>query len=608
MTDHAPTYEHLDGAQQDAVLEGGNTVVLAGPGSGKTATLVLKVVHLLESVVTPPQGVACITYNNDAVAEFRTRLSKYGVHASRQLFLGTVHGFCLNCIIRPFGPLLASEFAKGVMVAGDEVANALLEEVAREYIPDVYFPFYPATITKLRRAIACDEDVSGFDDRDLLVVPAYEAKLTAQGLVDFEAMVLRALQMVESHAWVRDLLAARFPWLVVDEYQDLGGPLHRIVTTLVDRAGVKVFAVGDPDQTVYDFTGANPMYLRSLTRRSDFKPIRLRFNYRSGGDLILASEAALAPDEPRGYRPRPGRKDRGRIEFRQAADDLEDHAVKAVAAVHECLTAGTPAHEIAIFYRAKDELLADLKVTLETAKIPFAAERETTYPRSPVCRWLQHAAGWAISREESDVTFSDLSRPYLALLEEAGRVDRGEEHLASISKLHEVLTASRADVPLGEWLRHLDSNLEISTLIEEARDRSRDDLESWRFLVETAAEGNMREHTLRDFADEGRMKGKVVLTTLHSSKGRQFDAVILPGLVEGLLPPWRWNPSTRQMEEPSPKVLAEIRRLFYVGFTRARHVAYLIYSNGYTNSKGYFNRWGKSRFVREIVTRLKRQK
>lgn len=134
-----------------------------------------------------------------------------------------------------------------------------------------------------------------------MVAESFEDGLLKEGLIDFEGMVTTALELITRHAWIRDLLAARFPWLLVDEYQDLGGPLHQIVTTLANGGAIKVFAVGDPDQTIYDFTGANPKYLEALTGRRDFEQIRLKFNYRSGQRLIDASQAALAPAKPRGY-------------------------------------------------------------------------------------------------------------------------------------------------------------------------------------------------------------------------------------------------------------------------------------------------------------------
>ncbi|MEY2565031.1 MAG: ATP-dependent helicase UvrD/PcrA [Verrucomicrobiota bacterium] len=95
-----------------------------------------------------------------------------------------------------------------------------------------------------------------------------------------------------------------------------------------------------------------------------------------------------------------------------------------------------------------------------------------------------------------------------------------------------------------------------------------------------------------------------VATRTHSSKGRQFDVVIIPGLVEGIMPPLRWSPTERRYVEPNEKLLAQIRRLFYVGFTRARYCVHLIYSAGYRNNKGYPVSLGASRFAKEINARL----
>ena len=131
-------------------------------------------------------------------------------------------------------------------------------------------------------------------------IEAYEAELRRKGLIDFDDMPLLAFKMIKDHGWIRDALRARFPILFVDEYQDLGHALHELVLLLCFQSGIRLFAVGDADQSIYGFIGANPELLRDLTARSDVTTLRLRFNYRSGAKIIRASLGALG--EERDYR------------------------------------------------------------------------------------------------------------------------------------------------------------------------------------------------------------------------------------------------------------------------------------------------------------------
>jgi DNA helicase-2/ATP-dependent DNA helicase PcrA len=575
---------------------------MAGPGSGKTATLVVKLVHLKAEVVSPPAGIACITFNNDAVREIKNRLIEFGVYSGRSLFVGTVHSFCLNCIVRPYAALVDSRYRNGLNVAAAEEANQLLDIAIARNLPDTKPEFYRATMTRYRRARFCNEDVSGFDDRNEKVLSDYEQGLNEYNFIDFEGMVGLALQFIRGHSWIRGLLAARFPWLAVDEYQDLGGPLHAIVTALID-AGINVFAVGDPDQTIYDFTGAHPKYLQSLSERSDFTSVRLKFNYRSGRRLIAAGQAALAPEEPRGYEADPTRTDQGEVYFVEAEEHLADNAAKAIGSVRAALTAGTAPEEIAIFYRQRTQLLDELTSELESGGIDYFPERASEYPSSPCIRWLHDAAAYVVSdAPRRSVTFRDLYYYYRSLAEAAGELDQNADSLGLRTKFYEFLTCQlESGQLLSDWLRLTNAELRVFDLIAKCIDRQDDKeaLESLRKACET--DGSLEQATLTDFATDGRIVGKILLTTLHSCKGRQFDVVILPGLIECIIPPWRW--SRGQYHQPSERVLSEARRLFYVGFTRARSTVYLIYSNGYVH-KGHPVHLGRSRFVDEIAERI----
>ncbi|MEA2497372.1 MAG: ATP-dependent helicase UvrD/PcrA, partial [Thermoleophilaceae bacterium] len=284
----------LDPQQQLAATVAGNVVVRAGPGSGKTRTLVARAGYLLEAEVSRFRGVACITYTNAAADEVRHRLRRLGVITEQRLTCSTLHAFCLNNVLRAFAPLTGAWLPAAGQVLDEAGAVDLLQRCFDDLgIGDLQARYRLATATKIRRAIACHETTDSFDPREIQAARRYELRLEAAQAVDFEAMVIRALRVVRSHEGVRDLLRARYPHLIVDEYQDLGGVLHQLVLALRDQADITVSAVGDADQSVFGFTGADPRYIDELASRPDFASVELQVNYRSGQAIIQASEAAL---------------------------------------------------------------------------------------------------------------------------------------------------------------------------------------------------------------------------------------------------------------------------------------------------------------------------
>lgn len=423
-----------------------------------------------------------------------------------------------------------------------------------------------------------------------------------EGLIDFEGMVTTALELIKAHPWIRDMLIARFPWLLVDEYQDLGGPLHQIVTTLANDAAIKVFAVGDPDQTIYDFTGANPKYLEALAARDDFEETRLKFNYRSGQRLIDASQAALAPARPRGYVAHDSQKNPGEIHFQSSSGMNADFAAKTIGSVRLAIKAGEPLDEIAILYRAASPMVSTIRDELLREEIPFIWERDEAFPGGPLVRWLQQAAAWSVASPDDRPSFNQLVREYLAWT----GVQAADNPVAALDirgRLYGFLEEPvPADCLLKDWLPLIDQATDLGKILRDRQEASQDRVDFER-LQEAVTTGSHQETHLLAFAGRGRVKGKVVLTTLHSSKGRQFGAVVIPGCVEGILPPWTWNRRFRRWDAPTPYVLSEGRRLFYVGVTRAKHAVHLVHADQFEGRFGPV-RLGSSRFIEEINSRL----
>jgi DNA helicase II / ATP-dependent DNA helicase PcrA len=343
----AKEVRQLNAKQRAAVLHPASTAVRAGPGSGKTRTLVTKIGYLLSSQIPLHQGVAAITYTNQAAQEVGRRLSRLGIEPGRRLSTSTVHSWCLNSILRPYAALSGVPLAEPLTICSDSHAVDLTDECLSRAGADYWKAESEIPgLTSIRRALSAGEGTSGYEPNKVVAACLYDDRLVDLGLIDYEAMVSRALRVVEGNAAANDLIAARYPWLVVDEYQDLGPVLHRLVTVLHDSADVNVFCVGDPDQTVMGFTGADPRYLNELAGRDDFLPVDLEFNYRCGSAIISAASTVLG--ETREHQADPYRDDAGVVEPIAVRGGLDGHAAVVVEKIRASLAVGIPGHEIAI--------------------------------------------------------------------------------------------------------------------------------------------------------------------------------------------------------------------------------------------------------------------
>lgn len=277
----------------------GHCVVLAGPGSGKTKTLTTKLARMLAEDVQEPRGIACITYNNECARELEDRLAALGVEAGGRVFIGTVHSFSLTQIVLPYAKVAGMGLPVGFGVATRAERQAALADVLAAAIEEpVNLQDWDSRLSNYRRTYLNRETAEWRDaDPELAgLVEAFEAELRRRGLIDFDDMPLLAVRALRAHPWLQRALLAKYPVLVVDEYQDLGTALHRMVMGLCFSTGMRLLAVGDVDQSIYGFTGARPDLLRRLSEREDVETVRLRLNYRSGNRIVAASRVALGED------------------------------------------------------------------------------------------------------------------------------------------------------------------------------------------------------------------------------------------------------------------------------------------------------------------------
>jgi len=236
----------------------GNCVVLAGPGSGKTNTLTVKLARVLAEDVRAPRGVACITYSQECARELSRRFEVLGLRDAPNLFVGTIHGFCLRHLLMPYARLAGFDLPDPLGVATTRQTSEAFGVAGERVLGHGRLPYKAHDVGRHRR-VHLDRDGPGWrSDPDLArLAEVYEGELRRRGLIDFDDLVLLGHALVAGNDWILSTVKARFPVLAVDEYQDLGVPLHRIVMRLAFDGGIRLFAVGDPDQSVYGFAGAN---------------------------------------------------------------------------------------------------------------------------------------------------------------------------------------------------------------------------------------------------------------------------------------------------------------------------------------------------------------
>ena len=549
----------------------GHCVLLAGPGSGKTKTLTIKMARILAEDVQEPRGVACITYNNECARELAVRLDALGVQRRNRVFIGTVHSFALTQIVLPYARTAQIGVPDNFRVATTAQQRAALQVAYEATINRGENPndWWKLSMERYRRTHVNREAAGWQQDQELVaLIEAYERELRRNRLIDFDDMPLLALRALTRHEWLRRAILAKYPVLVVDEYQDLGTALHQMVMGLCFSTGIRLFAVGDTDQSIYGFTGANPALLERLSQRPDVETVHLRLNYRSGARIVTASEYALG--ENRGYEV-PDDAGDGVVYFHPRNGDFADHADHLFSTIVPDILArtGISPGQAAVLYPAAwiGDAVADA-----ARRHGFDVIRSDTnamYPRgSTLMRWLESCAiwccgGWRTGSPRYALLSSDAQRIFTVSLTDAERrVEFGRRFIGGL------WNRRYPAMPVHEWLDGL--NVDVLNT-EFGRCRSLDEeREILRTFITRAREGDVAGMTLAQFAGFGDGANRINLSSLHSAKGREFEAVVLFGMNDGRIPRANAGDGERR----------EARRSFYVGFTRAKQELHMMYSGG----------------------------
>jgi DNA helicase-2/ATP-dependent DNA helicase PcrA len=626
--------EHLNPEQHAAVtLAEGHALVLAGAGSGKTRVLTTRIAWLIQNGHVTPGGVLAVTFTNKAAREMLTRLTAMLPVSPRGLWIGTFHGLS-NRLLRAHHQEAGLPREFQILDSQDQLSA--IKRLARSLgIDEDRFP--PRDLQRFINSQKEEglraRDVPAGDDltrRQVEFFAAYDAQCQKEGVADFTELLLRSYELLARNEILRHHYQARFRYILVDEFQDTNRLQYRWLKLFAGPES-RLFAVGDDDQSIYGFRGANVGNLAEFEKEfSKGNVVRLEQNYRSQGNILDAANALISNNAKRlgkNLWTSAGQGDPLRVfEGESDADEARFVAEEVAALKRE----GMRLVEIAVLYRSNAQSRV-LEHALFGASIPYRVYGGLRFfERAEV----KHALAYLrlIATPTDDNSFlrvanfppRGIGARSMEQLQDMGKqkgislfeaVDFSSVKSLSFKKLIQELQTETRDLPLPEVIEHV---IHRSGLIDHYRNEREgaDRVENLEELV-NAAVGFTRDdrdldpdepsdpltsfltHAALEAGDHQAAEGQdaLQLMTVHSAKGLEFHAVFMSGLEEGLFP------HDQSLVEKDG--LEEERRLAYVAITRARQRLYLSFAQ--TRMLHGQTRYSlPSRFLEEIPEGLKK--
>jgi DNA helicase-2/ATP-dependent DNA helicase PcrA len=635
--------DNLNPEQLAAVtLPAQHALILAGAGSGKTRVLTTRIAWLIQTGQVGPHGVLAVTFTNKAAKEMLARLSAMLPINTRGMWIGTFHGLC-NRLLRAHWREAALPQTFQILDTADQL-SAIKRLLKTLNIDDEKYPPRDQMhfINASKEAGLRPHAVEAWDDftrRRVEIYQEYENQCQREGVVDFAELLLRTYELLERVEPIRAHYQARFRHILVDEFQDTNVLQYRWLKLLAG-GGACVMAVGDDDQSIYAFRGAEVGNMRDFER--EFKVpnvIRLEQNYRSHGNILDAANAIIKNNAGRlGKNLWTDRGSGEPIRVYEAMSDTEE-ARWVVEEIRSLVMEGTARREIALLYRSNAQSRV-LEHALFTANLPYRVYGGLRFFER---QEIKHALAYLrlIANPDDDTAFArvvnfptrGIGARSLEQLQDAAKPVMGEgavslwaaaknlggkagQSVGVFVALIEKLRAACEGLSLPEMVEQV---IELSGLVahykteKEGQDRlaNLDELVNAAvnfvseegFLVEpppgeTPAEppdplASFLAHASLEAGEHqaGDSDDAVQLMTVHSAKGLEFNIVFISGLEEGLFP--------HENSILEDKGLEEERRLMYVAVTRARERLYLSFAQTrMLHGQTRYNM--KSRFLEEI--------
>ena len=638
-------YDTLNPPQREAVAQTeGPVLILAGAGSGKTRVLTHRIAYLMEEMGVNPWNILAITFTNKAAQEMRERVDKLVGFGSESIWVSTFHSACVRILRRHIDNL---GYDTNFTIYDTDDQKSLMKDVCRKLNIDTKVYKERSLLAQISHAkdellTPDDMEMKAAGDYNMKKVASvyreYQAALRKNNALDFDDLIVKTVELFQNCGAVLEYYQERFKYIMVDEYQDTNTAQFKFISLLAQKYE-NLCVVGDDDQSIYKFRGANIGNILGFERVfPDAKVIRLEQNYRSTKNILNAANQVIANNTERKAKTLWTENEEGsKVHFRQFFNAYEAEYVageigkmkrEGLGSYRDCailyrtnaqsrifeekfIAANIPYKLVGgvNFYARKEikDLLCYLK-TIDNARDDLAVQRIINVPKrgigaTTLGRVQDYADNMGISLYEA-----------LRVAEEVPSIGR------SLSKIDGFVTfiqslKSKADVLSVEDLLQevIDATGYVAELEAEDTEESRarieniDELISKTAAYQEAMEEQDQPATLSGFLEEVALvadidtvdpdQDYVLLMTLHSAKGLEFPKVFMVGMEDGIFP------SHMTISYGDDGELEEERRLCYVGITRAmKDLTLTCAQQRMIRGETQYNK--VSRFVREIPREL----
>ena len=633
-------YDTLNNEQREAVFcTEGPLLMLAGAGSGKTRSLTHRIAYLIEEKGVAPWNILAITFTNKAAQEMRERVDALVGYGSEDIWISTFHATCSR-ILRRHIDLLGYDRNFTIYDASDQ--KSLMKEVLKEMKIDT--KQFPERSVMSEISSAKNEYKSPLDYRNEYgsnfrnqriadIYEHYQKRLKENNALDFDDLLVKMVDLFQTNPDVLEHYQDRFQYIMVDEYQDTN-TVQFLLVSLLAKKYRNLCVVGDDDQSIYKFRGANIYNILNFEKVfPDAQVIRLEQNYRSTQNILNAANGVIANNKGRKEKKLWTENQKGELVHFKQYDTEYDEADGVVSRINFLAMRGVQYKDMAILYRTNAQSRI-FEEKLKQKNIPYAIVRGISfYDRKEIKDLMSYLKVVDSGMDDLSVKriinvtkrgigqttinrlqeFAILNQ--MSFLDAVFNADEIPEVTRALAKLHkfadmiEEFREYASEHEISELLEHiLDVTQYRAELEAEGTDESISRLEDIEELFNDIAyyEEEEENPNLRDFLAEKDMytlnagidnledeNNKVLLMTLHNAKGLEFNNVFHGGMEEGVFPGFGAMMSGDESE------IEEERRLCYVGITRAKERLFLSAAKRrMLRGQTQYNR--RSRFIDEI--------